>query len=250
MILRKDEEYLLDLIGRETITLTGFLNARQRFIIKELAAREPDLECAEFSLEGQILENTRILLYPTYYQMTPEFDDFKVALMEIVYPSKFAEINHRSITGAILNSGIKPEILGDIFTDGERWQVLIAAEMAEYLKNSLNHVGKVKISLKKIPFSDKINPIYTYKSDVITVSSVRLDNVIANAYKLSRSLAKEMVLGSLAKVNHAVMTNPNFAVSEGDVLSVRGYGRIKVGKVAGATKRDNIRLNIEKTKTK
>ena len=50
------------------------------------------------------------------------------------------------------------------------------------------------------------------------------------------------------KVNWISIENTSFECGEGDTLSVRGYGRAKIGLIEGKTKRDKWRMSIGRQK--
>jgi RNA-binding protein YlmH len=45
-----------------------------------------------------------------------------------------------------------------------------------------------------------------------------------------------------SKVNYKIVEDPSFLLDEGDLLSLRGTGRVKLIAVLGSTKRDRIKL--------
>ena len=46
------------------------------------------------------------------------------------------------------------------------------------------------------------------------------------------------------KVNWTIRENTSFELQEGDIVSARGYGRMKVLMTEGRTKKDKIRLQV------
>ena len=75
---------------------------------------------------------------------------------------------------------------------------------------------------------------------------MRLDNVLAGAYNLGRAAAQKMIQDGLVKVNHEVVLKDSKLLKEGDLLSVRGKGRVILVKLMGQTKSNNLILAIKK----
>lgn len=68
---------------------------------------------------------------------------------------------------------------------------------------------------------------------MIRLSSLRLDAVVASAYRLSRNESGDMIRAGLVKLNHLPCDRVDTAVEEGAMLSVRSKGRIKLQKIEG-----------------
>ena len=79
---------------------------------------------------------------------------------------------------------------------------------------------------------------------VTTVSSLRLDVVLAAIYNDSRQKAQTLIKSNHVKVNWKTVENASFEVEAGDVISARGYGRSKLLSIEGRTKRDKWRISV------
>src|SRR5699024_6150179 len=90
-------------------------------------------------------EQQRILIYPPYYEPTAE--DFEITLFEINYPTKFSELSHGQVMGSVLGTGISRGNLGDILTDGQRWQFFVDARMKDFILMNVDHVGRINVHL-------------------------------------------------------------------------------------------------------
>lgn len=118
------------------------------------------------------------------------------------------------------------------------------AEMKDYVSLQLDKIGKVNIMLEEIAL-DQALPVHTdWQYEGTTISSLRLDLVVATAHNISRQKAKQLVQGKLVKVNWKTVENPDFECEENDIISARGYGRVKLGEINGHTKKDKIRIEI------
>ena len=197
-----------------------------------------------FQFEGGYIaaERKRGMIYPDFY--TPTTDEFDVALIEIHYPIKFSSISHGQILGSLVGLGIDRDQLGDIISDGERWQLLVTKQMLSYLKHNFQKVGKISIRIEERDYLDLIIPIDHWSYTTAIVSSLRLDTLIASIFHISRQRSKELVEGNKVKVNWAEEIRPDFMIELLDIISIRGYGRIQIKNIEGRTKKDKIKLEI------
>lgn len=69
-------------------------------------------------------EKKRVILSEEWLNLQPS--DYQIQPYEIIYPQKFAKINHSAVLGTLANSGIDTNIFGDIITDDQgKWQFLL-----------------------------------------------------------------------------------------------------------------------------
>ena len=58
--------------------------------------------------------------------------------------------------------------------------------------------------------------------------------------------AKELILGGLAELNYSVCQKTDAAVSAGDTVSVRGFGKFVIKNITDETKKGRLRLEAGK----
>lgn len=246
---RKDEQqfieqvsgWQIDVEDRYTPKLTDFLDPRQRFIVQSVIGTG-DVKMAESGLFDDA-ERKRVLLYPSYYEVQPE--DFGITVFELNYPVKFVTLKHPDILGSMMSIGLDRNKYGDIRIDGQRIQIAVADEVKSYLRANFTTAAKVKVHLEEVANpEDFIGTSDEWTEESHTVSSLRLDTVISSVYHISRQKASALISGGKVKVNWTVQEQPSFELNESDILSSRGYGRIKVMMIEGRTKKDKIRLQV------
>lgn len=246
---RKDEQgfieqvsgWLIDVEDRYTPKLTDFLDPRQRFIVQSVVGAGE----VKISESGSFddAERKRMLLYPDYYEVQPE--DFGITVFELSYPVKFVTLKHPDILGSMMSIGLDRSKYGDIRIEGQRIQIAVADEVKGYLQANFTTAAKVKVHLDEVANrEDFIGTSEEWTEESHTVSSLRLDTVISSVYNISRQKASALISGGKVKVNWTVQEQPAFELNESDILSSRGYGRIKVLMIEGRTKKDKIRLQI------
>ncbi|GAK47191.1 cell division protein [Secundilactobacillus oryzae JCM 18671] len=246
---RRDEvpfiEMVTDLINEASEeyrpVLTHFLNPRQVYILTTIANGNDDVKIQAFG-GYENAELQRVLIYPQYFE--PQQKDFDIAIFEINYPVKFAVLHHSQVLGTLANLGVDREVIGDIITDGSRWQFFVEGAMATYFDNQVDQIGKIKVRLDPLEITEAISPLSEWEEEGASLSSIRLDNIVATAFHLSRHRAKALVEGSKVRVNWAVSEKPDYDLAIEDIISVRGFGRIKLVSLNGQTKKDKIRVTM------
>ncbi|MCM3738406.1 RNA-binding protein [Bacillus cytotoxicus] len=221
------------------VKLTDFLDPREQQIVSMIVGHQGD---AEFQLCGATpsAERKRALIYPNYFM--PNVEEFQIEILEIDYPSKFYTLEHRQILGAFMSLGLKREKCGDIWLQNDRAQIVVAKEVVSYIEMNLQSIGKTKVSLSPVSTDHVLHLEDQWNEKSGTVSSLRLDVLLAEMFHLSRQKVQPLIKNGLVKVNWKVVEQSAYECFLGDVFSVRGYGRSKLLTVEGKTKRDKWRI--------
>jgi RNA-binding protein YlmH len=222
--------------------LTNFLNPRQLYILETIVNRYEGVSFQTFGGFASA-EMKRAVAFPDYF--TPGTDDYNITTFQIDYPSKFATLSHGQILGSIMGSGIDRDVIGDIVTDGFNWQFMCESEMADYVQDQVDRIGKIKVKLKRIGPEQIIIPVDEGEELTTTVASLRVDALVSEGFHISRHHAKELVEGGMIKVNWEDANRPDLETSIQDIISVRGFGRISITDIAGTTKKGKIRIGIK-----
>lgn len=221
--------------------LTPFLNPRQQYIAQTLVNSDDYVKLESFG-GWQSAEMRRLLFFPSYYQ--PQAADFAVTGLEVDYPQKFAELHHRQIMGTLLGEGLERASFGDIVTNGKRWQVVVTNQMARFVRERIDHVGKIKVKWKPVQLEELIVPEDDWEQLSTTVSSLRIDAIIAAGFNYSRNRAKQLLEHGLVQINWEEMQRPDYSVREHDMLSVRHAGRLRIDQVGSITRKNKQRITL------
>ncbi|MCG7342797.1 YlmH/Sll1252 family protein [Sporosarcina sp. ACRSL] len=246
---RKDEQPFIEtVIGwtrevEDTYSpkLTGFLDPRQIFILGSIV-RSSGLQ---FGVNGAFLEpeRQRALIYPDYYE--PEDEDYQVSVFTVRYPAKFMTLEHRDILGSLMALGIDRSKFGDIRLEEDVVQFAAVEEMKDYLIANLTSIGKSKVRVEELGSQDElIVNKESWKEELHTISSLRLDSLVASLLNCPRQKAVALIQNDKVKVNHVIRDQQAFEVNESDILSIRGSGRFKIISIEGRTRKDKIRLLV------
>ena len=246
---RKDEQSFIEQVSdwqrevedRYTPKITDFLDPRQRFIVASIVGQANDLTVYKEGVFEQA-ERKRIMIAPSYY--VPEKDDYQVTIFSVNYPSKFVQLRHPDVLGALLSLGIERGKFGDIRVAENTVQFAIATEVADYVRANLSSIGKIKVHVEELGVMPLLRVEAQWIERSYTVSSMRLDVVLATVLNISRQKSQSLVAAGRVKVNWTLREQVAFELQEGDIISARGFGRLKVIMTEGRTKKDKIRLQI------
>jgi RNA-binding protein YlmH len=228
-----------------TVKLTDFLDPREQHILKTIIGENGS---SKYQFFGGLsdTERKRALIMPDYFIPTQE--DFQITLFEINYPTKFVTIEHPKVLGTLMSLGLKRGKFGDILIKDDRVQFLVSREINDYIKNNLESIGRATIQLKEIELEKAIIPENTLLEQSVTVSSLRLDTIISGVLNISRQKSLNIIHQGLVRVNWTLIENPSFECDTGDLLSVRGFGRVKILSIEGKTKKEKWRIIVGKQK--
>jgi len=250
---RKEEHPFIDqVIGwKETVNrqyapkLTDFFDPREQQIVQSVVGSDEDVRVSFFG-GAPFVERKRALLYPPYTE--PDESDYSIVLFAVRYPDKFISLEHRDVLGALMSLGLRRGKFGDILAREGEIQFFVAAEVADYVRLHVETIGKARVALEPLPLSAAMPLAETWEEGTVTVSSLRLDAVLAQAFRLARDKARTLVESGLVKVNWKVVDKPDFVCGPGDMLSARGLGRCKLFSVEGPTKKERWLVRIGRQK--
>lgn len=225
---------------------TCFLSGREQLLARQLILRGGMEEPVFFGgVDGA--ERQVCVYIPDYYE-AEEFlqsDESPVAALRVRY-SDYDSLNHRDFLGSLMGQGIKRDILGDIFPGEHSCDLLVLREMADYLCRNLVQVGRVRVSTELIPLSELAVPPQKVKVINDTVASLRLDSVLASGFQMGRTKAGTVITAGKVELNHMPVVKPDAPVSEGDIISARGLGKMRIKTVKGETKKGRLAVVLER----
>ncbi len=224
-----------------TVRCTDFLDPRQQKIAEEILGMQKNVSYEFFGgIENS--ERAVCVIYDMNYEISEE--DIQITILSITWSKNSRGLSHRDFLGSILGCGIKREKVGDIILDEEQAYVACMSDISRYLLYNLNKVGNTAVNVSETREAQKKEE----KVRIIasTVASLRLDSLIATGYGISRAKAVETVKSGKVKVNWEDAESVSKEMKQGDVISLRGRGRIVLEEVSGTTKKDRIRIVIKK----
>lgn len=187
-------------------------------------------------------ERKKLCFAPDYLEIVDE--SFELALLKFKGNFKFFSINHRHILGALLSTGIKRDKLGDIIVTDDYCQVICDKIISDYLVSNVGSIGPVTVDGSIHNIDDIFIPKVNLKEVNTTVNSMRLDAVVSAGFNVSRNKAAELVKKEYVKVNWQPINKVDYLIEDGDVVSLKGKGRLKIIEIGGKTRKGRTALKI------
>ena len=157
---------------------------------------------------------------------------------------KFSEnLSHRDYMGALLNLGVDRSVIGDIIVQEKAAWFFCQSKMTEFFLENLCRVRHTNILITKVNDPEEF-PHPNLESINGTCASVRLDSLIALAFKASRSSMVSYIESGQVFVNGKLITSNGYEPKEGDIVSVRGKGRFIFDGVSHQTKKGRCGVHI------
>ncbi len=234
---------------KNKITNTDFLDMHQKNIIQKLLN---SIKCANFCFFGgnEEAERTVAIFYPEKFDIGIVKKNYNniMGVVEIILPNELqGKYTHRDFLGGLMKLGIKREKIGDIIVFDEGAHIIVLNEIIDFVKenvSSLTRFSKACIQIKKIEELQK-QEIHTEEMQII-VSSLRLDNIVSELAKTSRTKAEEIINAERVFVNFENVVKDSKTLKEADIITIRGKGRFKIKEIIGNTKKGRFIVKIEK----
>ena len=238
--------HLLDLCRKSGKTNTWQYSAFLSPADQEDLTRSREASGFAFRLEGGYKNAERkILAAGSEVEMGPPEPPLSVIAVK-PKSEKFAEkLTHRDYLGSILALGIERSLIGDIIVREQSACFFCLSSVADLLVSSLTQVRRTavraEITAADIP---ELQPRYDLLR--LNVASERLDAVAAAFAGISRTQADRLFAAEKIMVNGRTVTDRSFRLKEGDILSVRGFGKAVYDGIDHETRKNRIQVRLRK----
>ena len=189
---KRIQELAENAYSRDIPLHTDFLTLAEQTVFQNMSATLPPVK---FVLSGGFpMSERKVLCFLASYEEELYAPPF-VCLKIVPANRRFAEeLTHRDYLGAIMNLGIERAMIGDIvLQDGNAW-AFVMEKMSRYLAENLTMIRHTSVVTEiTADFSELPEPEMEEISG--TVSSVRLDSIIALCGRLSRTRAASFIEG-------------------------------------------------------
>ena len=235
---------------RNKIVSTDFLDMHQKKLCEEILniVKERNYK---FYIPCEELEKYMLIIYPDKYDdifIYNRFDYSKiVSLIRITLPNELiGKYSHKDYLGGIMKLGIKREKIGDILVFDDGADIVINKEISEYVLENLAQLTRFsKASLEEVDILKIRKPKVKKEEIRITVTSLRLDNIVSEIIRKSRKETSQIILNQRVLVNYYVETKNSKIINEKDVIVIRGKGKYIIKDILGETKKGKIAIIVE-----
>jgi len=186
-------------------------------------------------------ERKMVGFFPDFLE--PDEAEFPISALRLTAAE---DLGHRTVLGYLMGLGIERNLVGDVAMEEGGTVVFVCSSIADYLQMNLTKAGRTRLRIESVP-CDEVHLLPKQFMPIGgTVSSLRLDCVLGLLTGVSRSGADELIKKEMVSLNHSVCTRGSVTVAEGDVISVRRFGRAEVSEILGETKKGRIRMTLKK----
>lgn len=242
LVLRKVIDKLERVIQNHAIEYTDFLDPYQRRLCYSIINRFDEVSFIE---EGglETSERKSIIIHPVYIEKN--LIESPIIALRIDGSFKFKELTHRDYLGSLMSLGIKREKIGDILIHKDYGNVITFKEFGDYIRFNLKMINREPVSISEVELSELIEVEEEFIEKIITLSSFRLDAFVSAICNISREKSSTLIKNGYVKVNWQPIDSISKEVSEQDMISIRGFGRVKVSSILGKTKKDRAKVLVK-----
>ncbi len=181
--------------------------------------------------------------FPPYGEA--DFSLFPITAVKFTYRRE-DKLSHRDFLGCLMNLQIERRLIGDIICDEGKAFALMNDNAAELAISSVTKVGRVGVKTAIADKSDLIVRHDFFKETRASVASMRLDCILASAVNISREKAAILIRSGGVSVNHIQRESVSHTVNDGDLLSVKGFGRFLISADGGETRKGRLHITVKK----
>lgn len=210
---------------RNKIVNTEFLSMYQKEIIqKELNKLKIKNYLFFGGYEGA--EAEILVIYPEKYDLEIVRKNLEniLKVIKIELPKEvFGKYTHRDYLGMSMTAGLNRNRIGDINVDDKGAYIFVLEENVRYIVNSLKDFTRLnKADIKIINYTEAKLKEQEFEKIRISVQSMRIDSIVSELIKTSRSKTNELLLREKVFVNTKCETKPSKLLKENDILAIRG----------------------------
>lgn len=175
----------------------------------------------------------------------PSEEEFPIAILK--FTKKYEkELNHRHYLGTILSLGIERNKIGDILPGDDGATIFVLEDIAGFIKENIKKIAGCGVDIDICDRNSVKIPEKRFELIDIVAASMRLDACLAAILKISRRDAKNLALSGKVLINHLEAKSEDAKLDIGDLLSIRGFGRVEVLEIGGKTRSDRVHITVKK----
>jgi len=231
---------------RNKITYTDFLNEKEQAII----SRNMNLGNAFFYGGNENSDRKILVFYPEKIdeEIARKSLNSVLSVLRIVLPNEMkGEYEHRNYLSALIKIGIERSKIGDILVDNDGADIIIFNANKEFVKQALMELTRFKKSrFEEVDIENVRNKIDNFEDMTIIVASMRIDNIVSELARCSRSGADEYITDERVLVNYETVLKGSKIVENGDVVTIRGKGKFIIDGLVRNTRNDRYVLKVRK----
>lgn len=155
-------------------------------------------------------------------------------------------LSHRDLLGSVLGLGIERDRTGDIILRENEALIFVETYVADFVAANLEKVGRTRVGCAVTEDTERFTQAIGVNEIIKTAASERVDAVLSAGLGISRGKASDAVKAGKVFVNWQQITSSSKKLVPGDVVTLRGTGRLKILDFLGKTKKDRLKIKLIK----
>ena len=173
-------------------------------------------------------------------------EPFPIACLRVMpKDNRFSEpLTHRDFLGAVMHLGVRREAIGDIFVRENTAILFSLQSIAPFLLENLLKIRHTSVRCEILPECPAaLAP--QLSSLAVNVASERADAVVGAVYRLSRKESANLFSAQKVFINARTTESPARILREGEVVSVRGFGKFIYRGIQRETKKGRNFIKVD-----
>ncbi len=233
--------------GRNKLQNTNFMDLSQQETVKKILEARSDVN---YSFDGGFEEAERkvLIIEPYNVNYNKKINNEIMTIIRVTIPKELnGTFEHKTYLGALMKLGLRREKIGDIIVRYDGADIIILKEIENFLIDNLKNLTRFKKSkLEECNLEDLKYVLPKKETFKINVPSMRLDCIVGELARCSRSEANELLEQERVFVNFKEELRGSVQIKEDTFITIRGKGRFKILKITGATRSGRLSVEIEK----
>ncbi len=232
--------------SKNKITYTDFLNEKEQRVIE----KNVKLENAFFYGVNENADRKILVFYPeklTEELVRKSLKNVLSGIRIILKNDQIGNYEHKNYLSALIKIGIDRGKIGDILVDDYGADIIVFDMNKEFIIQSLSELTRFrKANIDIIPIDDIKQKIDRFEESTIIVSSMRIDNIVAELVGCSRTNADEYINSEKVFVNYETVLKVSKTIFEGDIVTIRGKGKFRIDGLVRNTRNNRFVIKVNK----
>lgn len=232
--------------SKNKITYTDFLNEKEQRVIE----KNVKLENAFFYGVNENADRKILVFYPeklTEELVRKSLKSVLSGIRIILKNDQIGNYEHKNYLSALIKIGIDRGKIGDILVDDYGADIIAFDMNKEFIIQSLSELTRFrKANIDVIPIDDIKQKIDRFEESTIIVSSMRIDNIVAELAGCSRTNADEYINSEKVFVNYETALKVSKTIFEGDIVTIRGKGKFRIDGLVRNTRNNRFVIKVNK----
>lgn len=228
---------------------SAFLNESEQFMAQKFFGKRRGVVFSFWGGDEACVRKMLCVMPDDGYTEEAPREDFPVYALTLSY-RRADKPAHRDMLGSFMALGIERQTVGDIFVGDGAAVVFCTKTARDMIYDNISRVGKVGVTISdgvSQQGREAVRPP-EFREISVNVASMRADCLVSAVSGLSREKSAEFIRSGSFMLNFEECDNVSRSVSDGDVLTLRGYGKFIVSGDAVTTKKGRNRITLKQYK--